>query len=147
MGSRTRMRILIQYSYRGELAPVWLVLAWDLESVSCKVTPSLERGPGWNRTIQVSSHSRTGLWHSSLRSPTTFDLAPLILFYKGWSLRDHFVNVTWDHLAKRPKNVTFWTICAVTCNYKQYTKHCYGFTGFSNSRYITRLINNAWKTK
>ena len=41
----TRIKISLQYSNWGELAPVWLALVWDFVLVSCKLIQSHKREP------------------------------------------------------------------------------------------------------
>ena len=50
MSFRTGMKISPRYSYRGELAPVWLALVWDFVLVSCKRIQSHKRELDWTRT-------------------------------------------------------------------------------------------------
>ena len=47
---RTGMKISPRYSYRGELAPVWLAPVQDFELVSCKRIQSHKRELKWTRT-------------------------------------------------------------------------------------------------
>ena len=48
--SRTRMKISLRYSYRGECAAVWLAPAWDFVLVSCNRIQSHKREPQWTGT-------------------------------------------------------------------------------------------------
>ena len=43
------MKVSLRYSYRGELAPVWLALVWDFVLVSCKRIKSHKRELEWTR--------------------------------------------------------------------------------------------------
>ena len=47
---RTGMKISPRYSYRGELAPVWLAPVWDFVLVSCKRIQSHKRELEWTCT-------------------------------------------------------------------------------------------------
>ena len=50
MSFRTGVKISPQYSYRGELAPVWLAPVQDFVLVSCKRIQSHKRELEWTRT-------------------------------------------------------------------------------------------------